>query len=246
MRNRLFIIGGIILGVSALVVALILMLGNNSEPEPEPTSGTNGSITLPDGTIDPQENIPEDPDAPRNPDGTLVVDDPHLGHDGHMHIDEIAECGEGPYSLACGDEEFYEMPAPAALAAGSEATKRFAEAWVTIIPGEDAATRSARIQAAGGTAAVAEQAPALSRPNTTLSSLTTESVPYGQMYAAFTRVQGGNIVYVLSLTAYATYTLADTMTQNWTMPGTMLVSVDPATYQVTAVTESFPNLVKMP
>lgn len=247
MNRRILILIGIVLGAAALVVGAVLLWGNTGSTLPDPEETPSGSIVLDDGTIllpEDQVNEPE-PDGPRDEDGLLIIDDMHMGEDGEAHLDELSECDQGPYTLPCSEDEMYVMPDNAALAAGSEAAKKFSEAWLTIIPGEDAAARAARLTAAGANATVAAQAPALSRPKTTLSSLTTESVPYGPMYAAFTRVQAGDIVYVVSVTAYATYTIGGAVSQDWSMPGTLLVSVNPATNQVTSIIENFPNLAGM-
>lgn len=249
MNKRIFIIGGVILAAAAIVVALVLMLGGGpQEPDPDPTGGTGGTVTLPDGTQagsggSTGVNVPE-PEGSRNPDGTLEMSDPHAV-DGQTHPETEAECDTGPYTVACeGEDEYYEMPAPETMTAASNASKAFAEAWLTITAGEDAAARTARLTAAGASPAVAAQVPALTRPETSLTNLTTESVPYGPMYAAFTRVQGGDIVFVVSVKAFATYTVIDRK-QEWQMPGTMFISVNPTTYQVTAVSETYPNLSGM-
>ncbi len=247
MNKRLLILGGIVLAVSAIAVALLLFMNPRSTPEPENTTAPGGTITLPDGSVVPADaadavNEPE-PDGERNPDGTLKVEDPHL-HDGDGHPEDIAECDEGPYSLPCEGEEAYTMPPAAAIDKASAASKNFAEAWLTIDPNEAPEARQARLAGAGGTGAVLTQVPALTRPQTRLTGLVTSSVPYGSMYAAFTRVSNGDIVLVVSVSAAVTYTLNGVQKQDWSMPGTMLISVNDAG-QITNVSEDYPNLAGM-
>ena len=246
MNKRPFIIGGIVLLIAAISVAVLLILNPSSPANPTPSTGpSGGTITLPDGAVvpaDPNEavNKPE-PSGSRNPDGSLEVADPHFG-DGNVHQDEVVQCGTGPYTVACGDEESYTMPAADAIDKASAAAKRFAEEWLTIDPKETAESRASRLTAVGGIGTVPSQISALTRPNTALSGLTTASVPYGQMYSAFTRVADGKIVLVISAAASVTYNLNDSQTQTWSMPGTILISVDPNTDQITGVIENFPNL----
>lgn len=249
MNKRLIILGGVILLVSAISVALLLFLNPGSTPEPGPTNGPNGgTITMPDGSVVPTNasadaNKPE-PEGERNPDGTLKVEDPHFG-DGNVHADDVVECGDGPFTLPCEGEEAYTMPSSEAISKASAAAKNFAEAWLTITPSETPEARQARLSAAGGTGAVPAQVSALTRPKTQLSGLVTTSVPYGQMYAAFTRVTNGDIVLVVSAAASVNYVLNDVQKQTWSMPGTILISVNPATDQITSVVENFPDLEGM-
>ena len=249
MNKRLLILSGVILLVSAISVALLLFLNPGSAPDPGPTDGpSGGTITLPDGSVVPADeneavNGPE-PNGDRNPDGTLKVDDPHFG-DGRVHGDDVVECGDGPFTLPCDGEEAYTMPSSEAITKASTAAKNFAEAWLTITPSETPEARQARLSAAGGTGAVPAQVSALTRPKTQLSGLVTTSVPYGQMYAAFTRVTNGDIVLVVSAAASVTYVLNDVQNQTWSMPGTMLISVNPTTDQITSIVENFPDLEGM-
>ncbi len=246
MNKRPLIIGGIVLVVAVISVVLLLMLNPSSSATPAPTSGpSGGTVTLPDGSVVPADdndavNKPE-PSGSRNPDGTLEVADPHFG-DGEAHAGDVAQCDEGPYTLPCEGEEAYTMPAADVIDKASTAAKNFAEAWLTITPTEAPEARQARLSAAGGVGTVPSQVSALTRPQTTLSGLSTSAVPYGQMYSAFTRVTDGKVVLVVSAAASVTYTLNDSQTQKWSMPGTMLISVDPATDQITSVVENFPNL----
>lgn len=249
MNKRLIILSGIVLLVSAISVVLLLLLNPSATPDPGPTDGpSGGTITLPDGSVVPADeneavNKPE-PDGERNPDGTLKVEDPHFG-DGQVRGDDVVECGDGPYTLPCDGEEAYTMPSGEAITKASAAAKAFAEAWLTITPGEAPEARQARLSAAGGIGGVPAQVSALTRPKTQLTGLVTSAVPYGPMYAAFTRVTNGDIVLVLSLAASVNYTLNDVQSQTWSMPGTMLISVNPATGQITSVVEKFPDLEGM-
>lgn len=249
MNKRLLILSGVILLVSAISVALLLFLNPGSTPDPGPTDGpSGGTITLPDGSVVPADkseavNKPE-PDGERNPDGTLKVKDPHFGNEG-IHADEVAQCGDGPFTLPCDGEEAYTMPSSEAISKASAAAKNFAEAWLTITPSETPEARQARLSAAGGIGGVPAQVSALTRPKTQLTGLVTSAVPYGPMYAAFTRVTNGDIVLVLSLAASVNYTLNDVQSQTWSMPGTMLISVNPTTDQITSIVENFPDLEGM-
>jgi hypothetical protein len=249
MNKRLLILGGVILAVSAIAIAMLLFMTPPSSPDPEPTGDVRGgTVTLPDGSVVPADdseavNEPE-PDGERNPDGTLKVEDPHFGDDG-VHAEDVVECGEGPYSLPCDGEEFYEMPTAEAMDKASTASKAFAAAWLVIAPSEAAEARQARLTAAGAAPTVAAQVPALTRPNTSLTGLTTSSTPYGNMYAAFTRVQNGDIVMVVSVTATVKYDLNGVQNQTWTMPGTILVSINPSSGQVTNIVENYPELAEM-
>ena len=249
MNKRPIIFGIITLLVSALAVVALLLTQPNATPNPgASSSASGGTITLPNGAVvpaDPNQAVNEpEPDGERNPDGTLKVDDPHFGDD-HVHAEDVVECGDGPYTLACDGEEPYDMPSAEAISKASAAAKAFAYAWLTISPTEASEARQARLSAAGATGAVPSQISALTRPDTKLSGLVTTAAPYGSMYSAFTRVTDGDIVLVVSVNAAVKYELNGSQEQTWTMPGTMLISINPTTEKITNVVEVFPDLKGM-
>jgi len=239
--KRILITAGVVVAVLALVITMWV---TRPEAESEPSAGVIGGVTVPpEPTAFPGPDFDtEAPSVPGTPEtgGDAIPGNVH-GHN-NDGIDAVPACGvEGPYTLTCEETEetLPDIPNPEVMAAGNAIARAFAPVWATIDPSESSAARAARLVAAGASGGVSAQVPALTRPGTRHSSLVTVARPINPLYVSFDRpVPGGN-EYLISMNVSVTYTLAGTQKQDWNMPGSVFVVIDPATGKITALREVF-------
>lgn len=250
MNKRILILIGSVLGAALLIVVSVLLFGGNRSTSPEPSPTPSGSVVLPNGQIvdeDEYEQTQEEPEGPRNPDGTLEVEDPHSEDDGHDHGDLEPGCVDAPVSTGCEDEDWTEMPSYDQIAAGQKIVKAFASQWTRIDTTDETATaRAARLKAAGASNEVAEQVSAITRPKSALLALQTVSRETGTTYASFMSNRDGVYEYSLSTTIVVDYSLNGNQNQRYTTSGTMRVKLDTKTNTIVSVTETFRDLLGLP
>lgn len=255
MNKRLvFAIAGLF-GVAALIAVVVLLMGGNRAPGPEPSPTPTGSVVLPNGQVvdedEYEDSLTEEPDGPRDPNGALIQTDPHADDgqlhtddDGHDHGNLTPGCVDGPVSVGCDGEDWTEMPSTEAINAGQSAVRAFSAQWIVIdTESETETARAARLKAAGATNAVAEQVSVITRPKTALLNLQTVSKGNGQNYVSFMSNRDGVFQYSVSITVIVNYSLNGNQNQKYTTSGTMMVGWDSKTNTIVSVEETFRDLL---